>query len=117
MKEVLLDYVEIAGEGYYKISHSDAMRPFFMSIVSDSNHWLFISSNGGLTAGRKDSANTLFPYYTDDKITESIEHTGSKCIYIVGEGEGRKIGSPSQILTEGYMPIPETCIKMNTVIR
>ena len=94
MKEVLLDYVEIAGEGYYKISHSDAMRPFFMSIVSDSNHWLFISSNGGLTAGRKDSANALFPYYTDDKITESIEHTGSKCICIVGEGESRKIWEP-----------------------
>ncbi|MEM6632286.1 MAG: hypothetical protein AAF694_21605 [Bacteroidota bacterium] len=94
MKEVLLDYLEIAGEGYYKISNSDAMRPFFMSIVSDSNHWLFVSSNGGLTAGRKDSANALFPYYTDDKITESVEHTGSKCICIVGNEENRKIWEP-----------------------
>ena len=76
MKEVALNYLEFEGEGYYKISHSDTLRPFFMRIVSDSNHWLFISSNGGLTGGRKDSANALFPYYADDKITESIEHTG-----------------------------------------
>ncbi|MGB5499417.1 MAG: hypothetical protein WBM77_10855, partial [Maribacter sp.] len=44
--------VNFDNEDYYKISNSDAMRPFFMSIVSDANHWMFISSNGGLTAGR-----------------------------------------------------------------
>ena len=62
---------KLEDEIFFKISNSDALRPFFMSIVSDSNHWMFISSNGGLTAGRKDSENALFPYYTDDKITES----------------------------------------------
>ncbi|WP_033957934.1 hypothetical protein [Psychroserpens jangbogonensis] len=67
-------------EVYYKISNSDKMRPFFMSLVSNSNHWMFISSNGALTAGRKDANNALFPYYTDDKITESAEITGSKTI-------------------------------------
>ena len=59
-----------------------------MSIVSDSNHWMFISSNGGLTAGRKDSESSLFPYYTDDKITESADITGSKTILQVKK-EGR----------------------------
>jgi len=48
--------------------------------VSNSNHWMFISSRGGLSAGRKNSDNALFPYYTDDKITESSEITGSKTI-------------------------------------
>ena len=62
--------VQIGGENFYKISNVDGMRPFFMSLVSNSNHWLFISSTGGLTAGRKDSSNALFPYYTDDKIIE-----------------------------------------------
>jgi hypothetical protein len=52
-----------------------------MNIVSDSNHWMFISSNGGLTAGRKNNTYALFPYYTDDKITESAELTGSKSIF------------------------------------
>lgn len=78
--EVKGELVDFNGENYYKISNHDAMRPFFMSIVSDSNHWMFISSNGGLTAGRKNSDSALFPYYTDDKITESKDITGSKTI-------------------------------------
>ena len=54
------ELVSFDNETYYKISNSDEMRPFFMSIVSDSNHWMFISSNGGLTAGRKNSEYALF---------------------------------------------------------
>ena len=76
-----MDIVEIQGEKYYKIENHDKMRPFFMSIVSDSNHWMFISSNGGLTAGRKNAEFALFPYYTDDKITEFADLTGSKTIF------------------------------------
>lgn len=79
-KQVEGELVNFEGENYYKISNNDAMRPFFMSIVSDSNHWMFISSNGGLSAGRKDNESSLFPYYTDDKITESADITGSKTI-------------------------------------
>ncbi|WP_242134116.1 hypothetical protein [Aestuariivivens marinum] len=75
------EFVHFDNESYYKIANSDAMRPFFMSIVSDSNHWMFISSNGGLTAGRQNAEYALFPYYTDDKITESADITGSKTIY------------------------------------
>ena len=50
----------IDGEMYYQISNNDAMRPFFMSIVSDSNHWMFVSSNGGITV-RKNAEYALFP--------------------------------------------------------
>ena len=63
-----------------KIENLDSMKPFFMSIVSPYNHWLFISSNGSLSAGRKNSNNALFPYYTDDKITELQDVTGNKTI-------------------------------------
>ena len=70
LKQVNGESVKVEGETYYKISNYDTMRPFFMSIVSDSNHWMFISSNGGLTAGRQNSESALFPYYTDDKLTE-----------------------------------------------
>jgi hypothetical protein len=82
-EEVKGEEVKINSESFYKISNYDAMRPFFMSIVSNSNHWMFISSTGGLTAGRKNSEYALFPYYTDDKITESSEYTGSKTICLV----------------------------------
>ncbi|WP_297703687.1 hypothetical protein [uncultured Eudoraea sp.] len=78
--EIKGEPVRLQNENFYKISNSNVMRPFFMSIVSNSNHWMFISSNGGLTAGRKNSESSLFPYYSDDKITESADITGSKTI-------------------------------------
>ncbi|MCB0584887.1 MAG: hypothetical protein KDD06_06120, partial [Phaeodactylibacter sp.] len=39
------------------------------------------------TAGRKNAEHALFPYYTDDKITESAEITGSKAIFWVRRGK------------------------------
>ncbi len=79
-KDVQLESVDINDEQFFKISNCDQMRPFFMSIVSGANHWMFISSNGGLSAGRRNSEIALFPYYTDDKITELAEITGAKTI-------------------------------------
>jgi len=80
---ILLEKIE--DERWFKIPNIDSLPPFFMTIVSDSNHWLFISSNGGLTAGRKNSDLALFPYYTDDKITRSKENTGTKTIFRVSQ--------------------------------
>lgn len=75
------EYVHLSDGGeYYKISNYDSMHPFFMSIVSDSDHWIFLSSTGGITAGRRSSESSLFPYYTEDKISESFGHTGSYTI-------------------------------------
>ncbi|MEQ8238545.1 MAG: hypothetical protein RIA69_04990 [Cyclobacteriaceae bacterium] len=92
-----LERVTINGEIYQRISDVDAMRPFFMSIVSDSNHWMFIGSNGGLSAGRKDAESALFPYYTDDKIIESAEITGSKTIFQVLTNGQTQIWEPFSI--------------------
>ncbi|MBT8223636.1 MAG: hypothetical protein KJN96_10775, partial [Eudoraea sp.] len=89
-----LTRVKIEGESFYKIADSDTLRPFFMSIVSDSNHWMFISSNGGLTAGRKNAQYSLFPYYTDDKLTESTEVTGSKTIFRVERDKVTSLWEP-----------------------
>jgi len=75
------EYIEIEGESFYKISNYDQMTPFFLSIVSNSDHWMFISSKGALTAGRKNPDNALFPYYTDDVIHSSSEITGGKSIF------------------------------------
>lgn len=81
--EVKGGFVEIEGEKYYKISHYDQMANFFVSIVSNSDHWMFISSNGSLTAGRKDRDNALFPYYTEDKIHDYKGITGSSSYFRV----------------------------------
>lgn len=82
------EYVLLDDERFYRIANFDTMNPFFMSIVSDSDHWMFISSLGGLTAGRKNADNALFPYYTDDRIHDAQDQTGSKTILIV-EKEGK----------------------------
>lgn len=102
-KAVSMEIVTVDGEKYYKIANNDAMRPFFMSIVSDSNHWMFISSNGGLSAGRKNSEFALFPYYTDDKITESADITGSKTIFQISFQNEVLIWEPfSERFTDRY---------------
>ena len=89
-----MEYILIDGEGFYKISDCDKLRPFFMSIVSHSDHWMFISSTGGLTAGRRNNKFSLFPYYSDDKISESYETTGSKTIFRVSTPDGIKLWEP-----------------------
>ncbi|MGC9342028.1 MAG: hypothetical protein ACP5E3_04965, partial [Bacteroidales bacterium] len=74
------EFVKIEDESFYCIHDYQEMPDFFISVVSDSNHFMFISSNGSLTAGRKDRDNALFPYYTDDKIHDYHDVTGSKTI-------------------------------------
>lgn len=79
------DYVQLDGEYFYRIRHFDLMEPFFISLVSYSNLWLFISTSGGLTAGRTNSDSALFPYYTEDKIVDSAPVTGHCAVFLVAD--------------------------------
>jgi hypothetical protein len=103
--------ISFDNEKYYKITNSDEMRPFFMSIVSESNHWMFISSNGGLSAGRKNAEFSLFPYYTDDKITESADVTGSKTIFKVHQNNKTHLWEPFSDRYEGIYNIQRNLYK------
>ena len=87
-------YVERHGEVFYKIENFSSMSDFFVSVVSDSNHWLFISTRGGLTAGRTDCDSALFPYYTEDKIRDNSSHTGSRTLALVDMGDRRVLWEP-----------------------
>jgi hypothetical protein len=73
-------FVDRGGERYYVIRNVDKLPPFFTSLVSSDDHWLFASSTGGLTAGRVSPQNALFPYVAVDKIHESSTHTGSRTL-------------------------------------
>lgn len=97
-----INRVIFEGEKFFRITNNDFMRPFFMSVVSDSNHWMFISSNGGLTAGRKNADYALFPYYTDDKVTESFETTGCKSIFRVKDNGKTHVWEPFSIRSDGF---------------
>ena len=108
---VNISQVKIDNEPYFKISNCDAMAPFFMSIVSDSNHWLFIASNGGLSAGRKDAQNALFPYYTSDKITESADITGSKSIFRIHKENKTYLWEPLSERFDGMYEVSRNLYK------
>jgi hypothetical protein len=88
------DFVDFAGERYYLIRNVDRMAPFFMSVISSADHWLFISSTGGLTAGRVSPESALFPYVPVDKIHDSAAHTGSKTILRVPEADAWRVWEP-----------------------
>src|SRR5689334_11626918 len=110
-RDVRGEFVEMLGEKFYKIENYDRMPPFFMSIVSSSNHWMFISSTGGLSAGRVSAEQSLFPYYTDDKLTENNENTGSKSILLVTREERRSLWEPSSERYKGNYDIERNLYK------
>lgn len=93
-QEVEGEFIPMLGDMFYRIKNYDAMKPFFMNIVSSSNLWLFISSTGGLSAGRVSAEQALFPYYTEDKLTENYESTGAKSILLVTHGERTSLWEP-----------------------
>ncbi|KAF0132204.1 MAG: hypothetical protein FD155_728 [Bacteroidetes bacterium] len=107
-KKVAMEVVKHENESYFRISDYDTMRPFFMSVVSDSNHWMFVSSNGGLTAGRKNPEYALFPYYTDDKLSEFAGITGSRSIFWIQKDGGDPII---------WEPFSEHCIPGRSISR
>jgi hypothetical protein len=105
------EYVTMLGGLFYKIKNYDAIEPFFMSIVSSSNHWLFISSTGGLSAGRISAEQSLFPYYTEDKLTENSENTGNKAILFVTQAHRTSLWEPFSIRQHGLYHIERNIYK------
>ena len=56
----------IDGVDCYRILDTHLMEPFLLTVVSPDEHWMYISSRGGLSAGRVNAQRCLFPYRTDD---------------------------------------------------
>jgi hypothetical protein len=112
--EVRGEFTFFENESWYKISNVNEMPVFFMSIVSYSDHWMFISSNGGITAGRKNADFALFPYYTDDKIAESAENTGSKSVFLVRRVDKTYLWEPFSAKYEGICKTSRNLYK-NTI--
>lgn len=104
-------FVEFENEKFYRISNYHQMADFFMSIVSDSDHFMFISSNGSLTAGRKNKNNALFPYYTVDKIHDYRDRTGSKTYLLVTKGNDTFLWEPFTKEAEHTYPLERNIYK------
>ncbi|MFI3174063.1 MAG: hypothetical protein R3Y53_02535 [Bacillota bacterium] len=79
------NFVQRDGLPYYKITKAEELKPFFIQVASASDIWIFMSSKGGVTAGRKNADFNLFPYETEDRLHANYD-TGSRT-YIKAKGE------------------------------
>jgi hypothetical protein len=113
-KAVEGSYVTLLGEPFYQIRNYDAMEPFFISLVSSSDHWLFISTTGGISAGRSSAEQAIFPYYTVDKLTENSENTGHKAILIVSHANWKSLWEPFSDRQQGSYAIERSLYKNST---
>ncbi|VGO13103.1 hypothetical protein PDESU_01657 [Pontiella desulfatans] len=104
-------YTELDGEQFYRIRNHDRMAPFFISVVSDSNHWMFISSNGALTCGRRNPESALFPYYTEDQVQDAAEQTGSKTVVLVEGEAGENLWEPFSSRYDGVYDVERNIYK------
>lgn len=66
------EFVERDGRTWYRLCGVDLLPPFLTSVASGSDHWLFASSRGPLTAGRRDVHSALFPYRTEDALHDAV---------------------------------------------
>ena len=82
------------GTRCYRISNVHRLPPFFINLVSATDLWMFIASNGALTAGRRDAECSLFPYQTVDRIYDSVGQIGSVTLLGVGTPEGEVMWEP-----------------------
>lgn len=105
------EYVAMLGDIFYKIQNYDILEPFFISIVSSSDQWLFISSTGGLSAGRVSAEESLFPYYTVDKLTENSENTGNKAIFLVTRAQRTSLWEPFSVRQQGIYHLERNIYK------
>ncbi|MEQ8850174.1 MAG: hypothetical protein RIB32_00155 [Phycisphaerales bacterium] len=79
-------FVTREGRRLYVIDRVDQMPPFLMTVVGDSDLWLYLSSAGGLTAGRVEPDRCLFPYETDDRLHCAAGITGPVTVIRFADG-------------------------------
>mgnify|MGYP001213424306 FL=1 len=71
----------------YRIPRFDELPPFLMSIVSAGDLWMYVSSRGGLAAGRRSPDHALFGYETDDRLHHLYGVTGPLTLLRVSRGD------------------------------
>ena len=106
-------WVQMNGEPFFKIEAFHRLKPFFMSVPSDTDLWMFIASGGGLTAGRVDADGSLFPYHTVDQLHDAHHHHRTRHGGAPGAGRAgfTSCGNPSAPPTTRTPPSNATCTR------
>lgn len=103
--------LDLDGRRFYQISAYDQIPPFFMTLVGASDLWVFISSSGGVTAGREHAERALFPYTTEDKVTDGAGRTGGLSVLRVTTPDGVVCWQPFAPTRPGDAPVERTLSK------
>ena len=74
-------FVEDGGDTWYRIDGIESTPPFFVALAGDSDLWVFASTAGSLTAGRRDPDGAFFPYETVDKLHRRWDSTTDRAGY------------------------------------
>ncbi len=87
-------FVDLDGEEFYRIASLQKMPPFLVSLPSDTDLWMFVTSRGGLTAGRVNASGAIFPYLTVDQLHDAHHHTGPITLLRVAGTAGETMWEP-----------------------
>jgi hypothetical protein len=100
----VIPILSIDGETYVAIDDYHSLPPFFCTLTTDSDLWLFVSSTGGLTAGRISPDHAILPYETVDKIHDGATHNGPIVALRWSEGGVTHVWEP--FVSGGRAPVP-----------
>ncbi len=80
--------VDVDGQRFHRIDGVDAMPPFFLTVVSGGDRWLYATSRGVLTAGRRSPTAALFPYETDGRLLAGDASAGPRTVVFATAADG-----------------------------
>ncbi|MFN2319789.1 MAG: hypothetical protein ABR500_08920, partial [Dermatophilaceae bacterium] len=66
----------VDGETCHVIDAAESLPTFLMTLTSASDVWAYLTSNGGITAGRRNADRAIFPYRTEDLVADAADNTG-----------------------------------------
>jgi hypothetical protein len=98
-------FLTIDGREMYRIPGYDQLEPFLITLCTETDLWMYISSTGGLTAGRFDSDHAIFQYETEDRLHRSHGISGPFTLMrVVRRGKPTRTWEPfSPIRFEGLI--------------
>ena len=91
-------FTQWQGQACAEITRFDELPPFLLNVVSPYDLWMYVSSFGGLTAGRENADHTVFPYQTEDDLHEAHHSVGPTTLIWVDREETSRCWEPFERL-------------------
>ncbi|MEM8681758.1 MAG: hypothetical protein AAGF97_20605, partial [Planctomycetota bacterium] len=104
-------FTQWRGSACAEISNFDQLPPFLLNVVSPYDLWMYVSSFGGLTAGRVNADNAIFPYQTEDQLHEAHHGGGPATLVWLDREEGGRCWEPFERLGVPHPEVRRSLLK------